>query len=138
MMETMMQCAVILAQVELDLGKTEDQVIELTEMGSEFLIDKIILGSPSQAPIIATGAQVFDGAEKTGRLLFSSMDYVAQYDYLNSLLAESNYFTMKVPTNDFPVVNHNHIVRTNKLYLTVHTPHRGAKVTAYVLGYILK
>ena len=127
----------ILSITEIDLGKTEDQILEMIDIGSEYLIDKIIISKPTVYPVIATGAQVFDAPEKTGKLLFSSMDNTAQYDYLNSLLVETNHFALKVPTTDFPVVNHNHIVRKNKLYFSISTPHFGAKVTAYVLGYIL-
>lgn len=136
--ETTMQSAVILSHVQIDLSKTEDQVIELTEMGQEFLIEKIIITNPSVCPVVATGAQIFNGVEKTGMLLFNSIDQIAQYDYLNSLLAETNYCVLKVPTDGFPVVNNSHIVKTNKLYFSVHTPQKNAKADLYVLGYILK
>ena len=138
MNETSMQSAVILSHVEIDLSKTEDQVIELTEMGQEFLIEKVIIANPSVCPIVATGAQIFEGVEKTGKLLFNSTDSIAQYDYLNSLLTDTNYCTLKVPVDGFPVFNNSHIIKTNKLYFSLLTPQRNAKVDLYVLGYILK
>lgn len=135
--ETSMQSAVIISQVEIDLSKTEDQVIELTEMGTQFFIDKVVMLNPNTS-ITASGGQIYDNPEKTGKLLFISNDPVSQYDYLHSLLTETNYFCLRIPQDGFPVRNNNHIVNTNKLYFSLHTPQRNAKAQLLVLGYILK
>ena len=122
----------VLCKIQIDLGKNEDQVIELCE-GSEFLIDKVLITNASIYPVQATGCQISDN-----KLLFTSVDSVGQYDYLNSLLNEDNYCLLKAPTDGFPVVNSNNIVKTNKLNLSISNPHRGCKADLYVLGYVLK
>lgn len=136
--ETSMQSALILSQVEIDLSKHEDQVIELTEMGVEFFIDKIIIASPSVLPVSAMGIKIYDEQEKGGKYLFTSTEEATQHDVLLTLKADTNYCSLKVPLDGFPFLNNSHIVKTNKLYLSIHSPQRNLKVKLYVLGYILK